>query len=821
MILAQSDGAGGGIPRWLLELLSVDPERLRGGTEHFRFARFPEGAAGLLAILAILIGLGFILWNYGREGSLSRPRKILLAGLRSTLLAGIALVIFYPVLEVDRSQEVRASTILLLDASLSQGIRDRYHGSPARRDAIAAALGIDPAEVSAATRHDLARRAVDRDGGRFLRDLAARNRLEAYAFSGLPLEPLARVEPAARGAPEAPLSLGAVEPRGRVTDISGAIRAAVDAEAGGKVAAIVLISDGRVTAGEDLKGAAAFLRERDIPVHAVGAGDPTPVRNFRVATVLASERVFAGDPAVVDVRIEARGLEGETARVELIDVFEPDGESPRTPVVLESREVTFPPERSEAMTSFRFEPGEPGRHRITARVESRPDETFTDDNERSASIEVTREASRVLLVAGGPSFEYRFLKNLLRRDSRIFLAGWLMSADPDYPQEGKVSLKKLPDSGKDLFAYDVVVLNDIDLAGLPPGFPALLEEFVGKHRGGLAYIAGSVNTSAFLATEESAPIRNMLPVSGFHAEAGGFGSEAPVHDKEWPLEPTPAALDHPAARLSSQIDRNREIWAEIAGVYWSFPVDRAKPAATALFVHPDPSLSRDGKPRSLVAVQHYEGGRVLWCGIDSTWRWRSTAEEVYDQFWIQSIRWLTESRLLGNRRTLLETDREAYDLGESFRISARLEDESYKPLEDEEHPVRIEAPDGSTTDVALRKDPALPGWFRGAYAPRMLGPHRLRLASGVEKSVSVDPPALELAEPRLDEEALRELAASTGGSYSPLHEIAAIPERIADRRQTITATDEPIPLWDNALALALLAGLLTVEWILRKWSRLL
>jgi hypothetical protein len=55
----------------------------------------------------------------------------------------------------------------------------------------------------------------------------------------------------------------------------------------------------------------------------------------------------------------------------------------------------------------------------------------------------------------------------------------------------------------------------------------------------------------------------------------------------------------------------------------------------------------------------------------------------------------------------------------------------------------------------------------------------------------------------------------------PLADIAAVPERIEDKRQTIVTTDEPIPLWDNWFSMCVLAGLLTVEWILRKWNRLL
>ncbi|HVR73462.1 MAG TPA: vWA domain-containing protein, partial [Planctomycetota bacterium] len=615
------------------------------------------------------------------------------------------------------------------------------------------------------------------------------------------------------------------------------VRGAVEAEGSGRVAGIVLVTDGRVTAGEGLQSAGAYLREKGIPVHAVGVGDPTPTKNLRVTAILTSERAFTGDSIVADVRIEEEGLDGETARVELLDTFEPEGEPARAPVRIDTQETSFTGGRREAVVSFRFEPEGVGRHLLTARIEPRPEETFTDDNERSAAVVVVKEASKVLLIAGGPSYEYRFLKNLLKRDARIHVAAWLMSADADYPQEGNTSLKKLPDTTKDLFHYDVVILMDPNPEGFPAGFPDLVEKFVGKHRGGLVLSAGSKFAPSFFEAASAAPIRNMLPVlvnAGDVRETLGRGD---FYEREWAIEALPAALDHAATRLSSQIDRNRDRWAEIAGIYWSFPARKAKPGATVLFTHPDPALAREGEPRPLIAIQFYEGGRVLWCGIDSVWRWRSTAEEVYDSFWVQSIRYLTEGRLLGDRRRLLQTDSDAYDLGEAVRVSAFLSDENFNPVASAEEIAVVEDPDGAATELRLDPDPSAPGWFRGVFVPRTLGAFRLRLkgpsgapgpglpaspGSGqAEKVVSVEPPAVEFDVPRLDEEALRELALLTSGSYSTIAEAGSVPDRILDRRQTIVTTDEPIPLWDNSFSMSLLGLLLTLEWVFRKVNRLL
>jgi len=846
----------GALPEWLLRLLSVDTERLQGGTEHIRFARFPEAGLGLLAIVAIVLGGAVVLWNYRREGQLATWKKLTFAAVRWALLVVIALILFYPVLEVDRVAELRATTLVLIDESLSLGIRDRYQGDPTRRAAIASTLGIPPDDVAGSTRANLVERALASSELRLFDRLGEKNTLKGYTFSGLPPDPLAlpvSVQSGSQpddGSPESPDdpdngngngndgkdtdSEVQIEPLGRVTDIAGALRSAVAGEGNSRIAGIVLMTDGRVTAGEDLRSAAVFLREKGIPVHAVGVGDPTPSRNFRVEAVLASERVFTGDPVVVDVRISHQGLDGETARVELVDTVTAEGEAEQAPVILETKDVSFSEERTDATVSFRFEPDGVGKHRLTARIRPRPEETFSDDNTSTATVEVVRDASRVLLIAGSPSYEYRFLKNLLRRDSRIFLATWLMSADADYPQEGNVSLQKLPDTSKVLFEYDVVILVDIDPKGLTPGFPELLEQFVGKHRGGLAYVASEKFTGSLVRAPELAPLRNMLPVLLDPAQVRQATGRGNFYEREWPLEPQPAAMDHPATRLSSQIDRNRDRWAEIAGIYWSCPVRKLKPGATVLFAHSDPAVAVDGKPRPVVATQFYEGGRVMWCGIDSTWRWRATAEEVYDSFWIQSVRYLTESRLLGDRRRLLETDRESYDLGETLRVSALLSDENFRPLEVAEQTVLIEDPEGTITELRLASDGGSPGWYRGIFVPRLIGSYNLRLADGhsgnaaetpvagtVEKTISVEPPAIEFEVPRLDEEALRELGSLTAGSYTPLAEIDAVPARIPDRRQTVVTTDEAIPLWDNWFSMSLLAGLLTLEWILRKANRLL
>ena len=835
------------LPGFLLRWLGVDVDSLEGGSAHISFVRFPEGELGLLAILGVLGAIAIVVVTYLNEGKLARWKKLALAGLRGALLVLLALIVFYPVLEIDRARDLRAVTGVLLDDSLSFGIKDRYQGAVEDGTRTAEFLDIPKADLIDRTRADLVNRLLEEKRHGFLSRLAEKNRLEVFTFSDdlrrltgrdasdedstdTETTPRTRDVPTpTTAAPRASIPRVRLEPRGASTDLSGALRSMVERQGGARFAGVVVISDGRLTAGTGLSDVQSFLRERQIPVHTIGIGDPTPPRNFRVTTLLASERVFAGDPVVVDVSVSQKGYDGETIQVELLDQSAPQGGTFDEERVLDTQEVIFGKQeiedenagsQEEGVARFKVDLEGVGRHRLTARVTVRPEEAFADDNERSADVEVIEEASRVLMIAGSPTWEYRYLQNLLRRDKRVTVSAWLMSADPQFPQEGNVRLSELPTEPRTLFEFDVVILLDPDQEELPGEYPVLLERFVGQQNGGLVFVAGEKFTAELFHSQDMKPLTDMLPIVPDLPRAEAAGEDS-YSVSQWPLLPTRLASAHNATRLSSRPDRNRERWEQLPGIYWSFPVRKPKPGANVLFVHADPARHGPDGAEPVMAWQYYAGGRTIYLGTDETWRWRSTTEEIYDQFWMQTVRYLTEGRLTGGKRKLIQLDRDEYELGDVVRVSALLEDESFRPATEEYQVVVIESPDGEETSQRLEKDSTAPGWYRGVFVPRRLGTYRIRLADGTETLVRVEPPAIEYQEPQLDEATLRSLAQSTGGTFSRIWEAAEVPNRIEDRRQTVVTTDEPVPLWDNWFLLSLLTALLTIEWVFRKLVRLL
>ena len=123
-----------------------------------------------------------------------------------------------------------------------------------------------------------------------------------------------------------------------------------------------------------------------------------------------------------------------------------------------------------------------------------------------------------------------------------------------------------------------------------------------------------------------------------------------------------------------------------------------------------------------------------------------------------------------------------------------------------------------------------PGWFEGRFVPDRAGAYRLHLSlpeAGttpieVEREVMVSRSNLETLHPQMKKADLVALAeGSPGGKYWEIDETGEIPAAIPDLHEEIPIRSRPTSLWDNATILTLLLGLLTIEWAVRKWTRLL
>lgn len=789
-----------------MPLLGMLQDTLGASTGVRETLRLVDAPEPWVIVLVLLPAAALVAWiGYLRTG-LGPALRVLLGGLRFASILLLLLVLFRPVF-VQRNEEIkRAEVLVLVDDSASMWRKDAYAGDTGVRE-LARSLGLRSASES--SRLDLATALLRKE---LLPLLEARDyqvRLLRFA------EDVAHIT-----------DLATLEGRGRGTNLGDALGWSLAAHRGRHLTDVLVLSDGRSNGGGSPLDAARAAAAAGIPVHSVVIGDTRPERNLLVEIVELPPEVLEGDEVSITVRVIGRGMRGESsAQVSLEELSE------RGPGRVLDEQSVRPGEGGQRVV-FVAPPAPPehGRseRRFRVAVAPLPEETLLDDNALEFSVHITPEKIRVLYVDGYPRWEYRFLKELLKRaDKNITAQMYLLSATPDFLQEstlGTPPLARVPTSREELLeGYDVVILGDVRLGDVSHD-PARIAEFASSLRefvesgGGLFFQAGELDNPRFYA---DTPLEALLPVV--------LDPTAPAPSRagastEWrPLLEDPAT-PHAIVRLHPDLELNRRLWEDedgLRGFFWHYPAQRAKPGTHVLLRHPREEGPWGRHP--LLVAGYYPAGRTLFLGVDSTWRWRyQFGDRYHERFWRNAIRWLALGRLKSaDRRSRLDSLQSRYDLDERVTLEARILDQDFRPSERPGQAVQVGGPEGDQRQVELALVPGRDGLYRGSFEVGRPGLYRAwieaegKRVAAAEFEVSL--PSRENADPTPDPATLGALASMTGGSSVGLAGWAELRAQFPggeERREAISS--RLLDAWDHWGTLLAALGLLSIEWILRK-----
>jgi len=822
------------IPSLLAQALVREEEEFITELRHV-----PEGWAAVLGVTLLLGLCAAVVWMYRREGRVGASQRVrmVLAVLRCAVVVTLGVILLEPVRVRILRQWIDSYAILLVDESSSMDLADTYREA-AVASRVQAALGSE--EPAPIRRADVVDRLLKQGDRKFLRDLADRNRVRVFTFADEPrllgTIPAAREGPPPRatvsdappellGMREVPTQFSATGP---ATNVDRAVRRAVESLGSAPIAGVVLLSDGGFNQGAPPEDVARFARDRQVAIHTVGIGDPASPRNVRVAEILAPENVFKQDPFAVSARFAAQGLDGETIRVELREHNATAGGEGRT---VATKEIVVGTEGAMEPARFERRSERVGRFVYTVEIPVLESESVADDNSKQVTVNVIDSRTRVLLVSGGPSWEYSFLSRLLERDESVEVSCWLQSADLSAVRDGNTVIDHLPVLAEELLDYDVIILMDPDLAEFDEEWCRLADTLVSEHGGGLLFAAARPRTPAFLREPSLRALLALLPVTPDPDVDLVLNQIGHYQLSGAPVEVPATSYGHPVLQLADDPVSTKLAWQDIGDIHWHYPVLREKPAATVLLRHGDPRMRNSYGGHVLAAVQFVGAGRTGFVGFDGTWRWRRYGPAVFDRFWIQLVRYLAEGRLLaGTKRGMLLTESDQFALGEAVTVTARLFDERYKPLDRDE--VRAEyLVDGDRADFTLTALRDRPGWFEGRFVPDRTGAFHIRLTLPggaaaepleITREIRISRPNLEVLRPQMDRAKLVTLAEqSAGGRYFAVDEMSALPQVIEDLHEEIPVRSRPTTLWDRGTTLAWLITLLAAEWTVRKLSRLL
>ena len=780
---------------------------LRGG--------FPIWAALALIALAV-VAAGFV---YFREAmSLARWQRLLFAGLRGATLVLVALLLCKPVLIEDVQEERTNPYAFALDDSESMEQKDpRLLMADQLRvamafDKIDPALGLKepasmaelPAETPA--RRDVAKAAMTNPRINLVEKLREKGSFQPYLL-GSRLRSIS-------DRPGKPFldEWAATDPRSALAD---GVRELLNRDANELPSSIILVTDGRDNASSiSLEEAARLAGEAQVPIHVYGVGGSSQ-GYLQLKDVPVQETLFVEDLVKVPFRYSVQGF--DEADLDLVVTLGGKEVARRTVRAKSgsdiSEELSFSPSKGDATG---------GRQELVGSIALR-NATQNLSDEVHKSVRVVDRKVKVLVIEKAPRWEFKYLQRTLMRDRRVEASFILIDADRRVAESGEPFLAAFPPTRRELFAFDLVILGDVDAKWMTDEQQKWLRDFVAEG-GGLVMISGrNFAPASYVGT----PLYDVLPVD---VPVVDFPADSGKRPEEFKPRLTDAGKRSPMVMLADTPEETLTAWDELPGWYWNYPVTKLRPAATALLEHPR-DKTPDNKPMPLMATQYYGKGLVLFLASEETWRWRfnpaNDPDKYFPRFWGQVIYQIGLPRVQGNKAAQLALEQGEATLGKPGRVFARLFNAEFRPLTAERVTGRLErldAPPGEERfrSVTLEAIPNQPGEYVASLANDQPGRFALRVEGGAESALLefrvLMPPDHEQAKTPMNEEVLRKVAELSGGRFYREEDLLELPGQLAQRVVTTTHRQE-ILLW-NWWMLVLVVMLLTIEWVARKFSNL-
>jgi len=834
----------------------------------FEWGRIQSNSDWILPIAATLLILLFVRAMYLRDADELSPHVgLFLTGLRTAAFLGLLVLYLQPQWRTEHEETRNSRALLVIDTSSSMGVADA--DSPPARGAsrsqqVARALARSTLLEDLRNTHDVVVLRFDEELQRLLSLDKIQPQRAGQPGSIRPASGSVEAGAAGNKAPakdgaqanaarEAPSTANqgarldwekALAPTGKETRLGQALRQLIYEERNTPLSGIVVFSDGGQNAGVSPEAAVALAQEAKIPIFTIGVGSDQQPTNARVYKLESLPRAYPGDPYTVTGLIQtqdpSRILAGKAITVELLHRSADEKRQPGTGTPIDSQQVILGGDGESVPVKFELTPDETGRRVLCVRILPPAADRNPEDNFREAEVEVVDRKDRVLLLAGGPTREYGFLRPLLFRDKSMIVDVLLQTAQPGISQEANKILDDFPATREELFGYDCIVAFDPDWKSLSAEQIDLLESWVAEQAGGLIVVAGPVYMAEAVGGWVNDPamskIRSLYPVE-FQRRISVLETGVPSSKEPWPIDFTREGLEAQYLWLAESETENQQAWASFSGVYSYYPVRGPKSAATVLARFGDPRAASDGKGPVYFAEQFYGSGRVFYLGSGEMWRLRRAEESHFDRFYTRLIRHVAQGRLLRqSSRGVLMVGQDQYQVGATVEIRAQLTNAQLAPLVAPSVPLQVLLPNGKVQSIALRPDPTRVGTFAGQFTVLEEGDYRLELPipesadERLSRRIQVTMPDLERQNPQRNAKLLARLADGSQGKYYAELEPAvartasdSLIHQLKDRTKTVVITDRPDRFWEEAWLkwlMVAIAGVLFTEWLIRRLLKL-
>jgi len=646
------------------------------------------------------------------------------------------------------------------------------------------------------------------------------------------------------------------------TQLLSALRQLMARFPGGKHHSVVLLSDGQVRDPLGVQEMARRNAEKGVPIHVVPLGNEDQGGDIAVVNMVMPPRVRKFAQVGVTVWVRSYGYDGLRSELVLENVDRSNGAVrhplARLPIMLtsgvESYSLSF---RSEAESMH-----------VRASVKPRNDEISSENNSVAMDVDVDRTKIRVLYLDGtrqgllqrvlqGGSIAttgaYRTLYDALMEDPDIECVPLLATSGSSSLHSVMGEVRSIPTSRANLYAYDAMIMSDVDRSQLTEQQMELIDDWVSERGAGFCMVGGPNSFSDGQWADTM--IADLLPVTLPTTGTRTWNSAQPYQ-----AQLAANASRHPLWSIVSDSRENQQILQSLP-LFRAVHEDLAPKQSGQVLLHGRATDQRRD-PIPLAVVGPYGKGRTMAAAVSANaqWspefalRWGKGDNRYYSKFWRNVVYWLSENSYLGRRRMSVTSDRLSYRPGDTIKLTTRVLDEIATPTTKCRVTVMVEP---QSFDADIESDYAPVCWPNGlerpepadspyvmwgeelemlAYADRQCYELELPIAerlsgnAGAEAlraelsayedytlidSTSIDIQVLddpfEHRNPLPNGELLRQIADATGGQLFRNSESLA---RMLAGLPVVVGPDEvrKTPLWSQWWLLVVLLVLLSVEW---------
>ena len=719
--------------------------------------------------VAVLAAAAFLAWHMNRNrGLLSGARPAAIWVLQTALVALVLFLLWHPAISIATLRPQQTIVAVLVDDSRSMATKDGARGTKTRLEE---AVGV------------LNQGVIDRVGERF--------QVRLYRF-GKAVERIGK-----------PVELTA---SGGASRIGDSLKQAMAEASTLPLGAVVLLSDGADNSGGiDLETIAA-IRQKRIPVHAVGFGKEKFDRDVEIDEVILPARTLADSRLNAQVTLRQNGYEKRKTRLSVREGNK----------VLATSEVTLKSDGAPQTETLLFNAGMAGARTFQVSVDPLDGEQNTANNALSRLVSVESVKPRVLYFDGEPQWEFKFIRRAIEEDRSLGLVTMIRMTQNKIYRQGVDKPKELEDGfpakADELFAYQALVFGSVEASYFTTAQQELIREFANRRGGGMIFLGGraTLGDGGYLRS----PLAEMLPVQ-IPDRKGTF------HRDEASAELTPVGRESLICRLEERPEKNADRWKKMPVMADYQEVGDPKPGAVVLLE----TLAPGRRKLPLLAIQNYGRGRTAVFATSGSWRWQMQQplpDKTHEMFWQQFLRWAVADT---PGRVHASTPRPVLSDETSVKLRAEVRDRNFKMVPSAKVEARIIGPEGTAAVVEMNPVPDEDGVYAGEWAAEKPGSYVAEVVALQDKEETRDAIAFrredgvaENFHTGQNRELLEKLAESTGGRYYTPAEASTLADRISYSEAGLTVRDTK-DLWDMPIVFFLALLLRSGEWVLRrKWG---